>query len=242
MPSEDNILSQVRRRVPFHFAEDSEAIEAEERVLDEQEQEEVIDKLSRENELTILRTTRAALCLVTLSLLLHLYFITSQDSPLLAILPPTAHAPPLPFATALSLFNFFSHFILLLRLQPRYAVPPSLLRYLRLQPFHTANPRTHVSPSPSPSHHPRLATPPSPTPSLRLALASPLAISPLHLPLLTFLPPLASLFTARAWQTTAWWAIAPAVTLVVHFVEDLVRSSDDGLAQLGSLRYRAPGA
>ncbi|KAJ7069723.1 hypothetical protein C8F01DRAFT_1113738 [Mycena amicta] len=53
--------------------------------------------------------------------------------------------------------------------------------------------------------------------------------------------PTLSLFLARAWQTTVWGLLTALVTGLVHSVHSTLREGDEALAELESLKYKAPG-
>ncbi|KAI5896730.1 uncharacterized protein SCHCODRAFT_02615666 [Schizophyllum commune H4-8] len=236
---ESPIINELRRRLPLQFVENFriDAEEEDQRVLDEQEQEETINKIAADNEPRLKSAILGAHILVTLSLLLHLYYLfrTSKESPLLSIFPSDAPAPPLPFSTLLALFNVFSHIILLLRLRPRSFYKPPLRGWLRLDesPYAPVPPASRAfipgTHPPVPFVWPRLATPTTP-------------FSPMNFPAITFYIAVTSLLLWRAWQTTVWWAIAPTVYFIMSSVEEMVRRSDESIESLRLLRYRAPGA
>ncbi|KAL1664238.1 hypothetical protein GGF50DRAFT_115283 [Schizophyllum commune] len=239
LEQESPIVNELRRRLPLQFVQNLriDPEEEDQRVLDEQEQEETINQIAAYNEPRLNRAILGAHILVTLSLLLHIYYLfrSSKESPLLIVFPSDAPAPPLPFSTFLALFNVFSHILCLLRLRPRSFYKPPLRDWLVLD----KSPNAPVPPAtrafipgtypPVPFVWPRLSTPTTPS-------------SPLRLPALTFYIAVVSLLLWRAWQTTLWWAIAPTVYFISSLVEEMVRRSDESIESLRLLRYRAPGA
>ncbi|KAJ6477398.1 hypothetical protein C8R47DRAFT_1140377 [Mycena vitilis] len=53
--------------------------------------------------------------------------------------------------------------------------------------------------------------------------------------------PSLSLFLARSWQATAWAAIPALVVALIHSVHSTLKEGDEALAELETLKYRAPG-
>ncbi|KAH0832115.1 hypothetical protein J3R83DRAFT_13024 [Lanmaoa asiatica] len=52
--------------------------------------------------------------------------------------------------------------------------------------------------------------------------------------------PLLSVYSGRAWQTTAWWCIPALLTYVVYAVHGWIRKADEDVSELEKLKYRAP--
>ncbi|KAJ6613296.1 hypothetical protein B0H10DRAFT_2222340 [Mycena sp. CBHHK59/15] len=72
----------------------------------------------------------------------------------------------------------------------------------------------------------------------------PRAPTPLSYPLayaLAAVAPTLTVFLSRSWQATAWAALPAAVLAVAHTVHASIAAADKTLAELESLKYRAPG-
>lgn len=54
--------------------------------------------------------------------------------------------------------------------------------------------------------------------------------------------PVVTIYTGKAWQTTAWWCISAIMTSVVYIVHMWIQKTDKDVTELEDLRYRAPGA
>ncbi|KAI0754993.1 hypothetical protein C8Q80DRAFT_1142322 [Daedaleopsis nitida] len=130
----------VRQRVPFRFSEDG---EDDGRILDEQEQEEVIGRLRKENEDSNAAYHIALQIVIGLSFIIHVLFLFSGSklSPLANVLPGPPPTAAVPFATALTLLQLLIHLNLSL-----YSLPPKH-RYRHLVP-HAALPRSLELPLP----------------------------------------------------------------------------------------------
>ncbi|KAJ7505277.1 hypothetical protein B0H11DRAFT_1904663 [Mycena galericulata] len=53
--------------------------------------------------------------------------------------------------------------------------------------------------------------------------------------------PTLSLFLARSWQATLWAAVPALVVALTHSVHSTLQEGDEALAELETLKYRAPG-
>ncbi|KAA1469861.1 hypothetical protein DENSPDRAFT_835533 [Dentipellis sp. KUC8613] len=123
-------MSSLRQRIPFNFNANADETE-DTRILDEEEQDNLINHLRAQNEESnalYLRILRAAL---GLSCFLHFVFLASptKDSPLTVFLP-TYVSGPLPFAIFFALLHIAVHFNLLLISWPNR---PLILR--NVEPF-----------------------------------------------------------------------------------------------------------
>ncbi|TBU28630.1 hypothetical protein BD311DRAFT_722194 [Dichomitus squalens] len=107
----------VRQRVPFRFSEDD---DLDGHVLDEQEQEEVLDRLRKQNQNSNAVYYTGLQFVVSLSLLIHAVFTFSSTkiSPL-APLFPDSPSKPVPFTNALLLLQYMVHGNLILYCLPR---------------------------------------------------------------------------------------------------------------------------
>ncbi|KAM5533471.1 hypothetical protein V8D89_012909 [Ganoderma adspersum] len=133
------MTTAIRQRVPFRFSEDG---DSDGRVLDEQEQEEVIDRLRKQNEDSNTVYYTGLQVVIGLSLLIHSVFALSSTrlSPL-APLFPNLPSEPVPFANALLLLQFLVHANLVV-----YCLPPK--HHLRLKISNTRLPRSWSLPLP----------------------------------------------------------------------------------------------
>ncbi|KAH7922954.1 hypothetical protein BV22DRAFT_1016295 [Leucogyrophana mollusca] len=104
-------MNSLRQRIPFKYPSDSSSTE-EPLVLDEQEQDELIDKLRTRNS-TSDRQHRLGLQLtIALSCILHLvYLFSDQDSPLFAMFPagPSGKGSPLPLSRLVTMVDVLFH-------------------------------------------------------------------------------------------------------------------------------------
>ncbi|KAJ7459884.1 hypothetical protein FB451DRAFT_1563576 [Mycena latifolia] len=83
--------------------------------------------------------------------------------------------------------------------------------------------------------HANLALHLHPRPQLRAPLAYPLMYA------LAAVAPTLALFLARSWQTTVWAAVPGLVVALMHSVHATLQEGNEALAELESLKYRAPG-
>ncbi|KAF5315495.1 hypothetical protein D9619_007175 [Psilocybe cf. subviscida] len=60
--------------------------------------------------------------------------------------------------------------------------------------------------------------------------------------LLCAVAPTLSLFLNKPWQTTVWWCSTPLVVAMVQTVLDSVQQNIQGIADLETMKYSAPGA
>ncbi|CAA7261588.1 unnamed protein product [Cyclocybe aegerita] len=76
-----------------------------------------------------------------------------------------------------------------------------------------------------------------------LQLADP--ISPLSyqiLYLLSAVAPTLSIYLGKPWQTSVWWCTTLAMVFVVHAVMDTIEQSNENIADLETMKYKAAGA
>ncbi|KAG9097090.1 hypothetical protein FRC06_007977 [Ceratobasidium sp. 370] len=105
------MTSTVRQRKAFAFSEDGEIIEDESRVLDEQEQEEIIDELRQAAKRSNDNMTMAITGMLVLGIVSQLYFLStmlrgSQLTPLSPLLDTILEPRPLiPFASILTILH-----------------------------------------------------------------------------------------------------------------------------------------
>ncbi|KAJ6559156.1 hypothetical protein DFH09DRAFT_1162073 [Mycena vulgaris] len=124
---------------------------------------------------------------------------------------------------AVLVFSAVLHLIYLLNpaLFPHPPLPcPALFTFLAL--FLHANLALRFHPHP----HPFLAP---------LPLSYPLSYA------LAAVAPTLALFLAHSWPATAWAAAPALVVALAHSVHGTLREGDEALAELESLKYRAPG-
>ncbi|KAJ7672795.1 hypothetical protein B0H17DRAFT_1084002 [Mycena rosella] len=135
----------------------------------------------------------------------------------------------------------------------------ALLQIVYLLSPSKASPLLALVPASAPASAAPDADPPLPTAFALLALAlhanlalhlhrahfsSSPALTPLSYPLcyaLAAVAPTLALFLARAWQATVWAAVPALVVGLVHSVHSTLQEGDEALAELESLKYRAPG-
>ncbi|TFY70657.1 hypothetical protein EVG20_g2343 [Dentipellis fragilis] len=136
-------MSSLRQRIPFSSSADEDETE-DTRILDEEEQDDLINGLRVQNEesnalyLRILRIT------LGLSCLLHLVFLASptKDSPL-TIFWPTHASQPLPLTAFFALLHVAVHFNLLLISWPNR---PLILRNIKPLQYILMYPASAVAP------------------------------------------------------------------------------------------------
>ncbi|TFK40807.1 hypothetical protein BDQ12DRAFT_734000 [Crucibulum laeve] len=104
-------MDTIRRRVPFKFSEEKEEKETE--VLDEQEQDELIEKLRRENEISNRQYLVLIRVVLALSALLQFVFLfsPSKSSPLFSLFPAASVGEDLsmPLPTLFIMLSLFVH-------------------------------------------------------------------------------------------------------------------------------------
>lgn len=54
--------------------------------------------------------------------------------------------------------------------------------------------------------------------------------------------PIVTVYTGKAWQTTAWWCISAVMTCAIYVVHGWIQKADKDVTELENLQYRAPGA
>ncbi|KAI0354992.1 hypothetical protein OH77DRAFT_1404123 [Trametes cingulata] len=98
----------IRQRVPFRYSEDG---EQEGHVLNEQEQEEVIERLRQESAGSNAAYLVGLQAVIGLSFLLHLLYIarSPHHSPLAVLFPDAQTGRPLPLSTVLALLQLAIH-------------------------------------------------------------------------------------------------------------------------------------
>ncbi|KAI0776572.1 hypothetical protein BD413DRAFT_223949 [Trametes elegans] len=147
-------MNAVRQRVPFRFSEDE---EQDNHVLDEQEQEEVIDRLRRESASSNAIYLIGLQAIIGLSVLLHaIYTLKSPKySPLAILFPDSPVGAPLPLGTPLALLQVLIHINLSLNVLPpthpiRQAMRSSALPPSFRPPFPLPHPATLLAPTLAP--------------------------------------------------------------------------------------------
>ncbi|OCH91221.1 hypothetical protein OBBRIDRAFT_729148 [Obba rivulosa] len=149
----------LRQRIPFRFAENEEA--EDDRVLDEQEQEELIDRLRSQDAtanqlyLQLLRVPLALSCA------LHIIFLFKdpKESPLYALFPAQTPIPSIPRSPLFALLNVLLQLNLVLHTFPPQH--PLFLYISRLEPPFSL---------PLPFSHPVALVTPAVAPTLSLLL------------------------------------------------------------------------
>jgi hypothetical protein len=79
----------------------------------------------------------------------------------------------------------------------------------------------------------------------KVRLSIPETLTPLSYRLLYLLcavAPTLSLFLNKPWQTTVWWCSTLLVVTMVQTVLDSVQQNIQGIADLETMKYSAPGA
>ncbi|KZP33688.1 hypothetical protein FIBSPDRAFT_313104 [Athelia psychrophila] len=112
----------IRKRTTFKFASESEDAEDEQHILDEQEQDELIEKLklqSRTQDKVYLYVIQAV---IALSGFLHVIYLKSHTNPLLALFPISQADTPLR-PTSLTILAIFIHLNLSLLTYPNHLSP-----------------------------------------------------------------------------------------------------------------------
>ncbi|PPQ65385.1 hypothetical protein CVT26_000010 [Gymnopilus dilepis] len=99
-------MDTLRRRIPFKLGHEDDG-SPENEVLDEQQQDEVIDRLRKENEVANHRYSMAMKLVVGLSCILHITALTYN--PLLTIYPSPSEAPSIPLPIAFVLLALYIH-------------------------------------------------------------------------------------------------------------------------------------
>ncbi|KIM43219.1 hypothetical protein M413DRAFT_26388 [Hebeloma cylindrosporum] len=99
-------MDTLRRRIPFKLEGDSEEI-YDNVVLDEQQQEEIIDRLRKENDVVNWRYSIALKIVVALSFISQLVSFT--NNPLLAIYPIRGPEPSIPLPGVFTILSLFIH-------------------------------------------------------------------------------------------------------------------------------------
>ncbi|KAH9480407.1 hypothetical protein JR316_0007005 [Psilocybe cubensis] len=190
-------MDTLRRRIPFKLSEDDDT-GLENDILDEQEQEELIDELRRENENVNHAYSIALKVLVGLSCILHV--TTINHNPLFSIFPIQGNEVSIPLPAIFTILALYIHFNLVLL-------------------FFSNEIR------------------------IRFNLSGP--IDPLSFQLLYSLSavaPTLCLFLQKPWQITAWWCETGLIVFIVHTVMDAIQQSNQGIAELETMKYTAPGA
>ncbi|KAF5382561.1 hypothetical protein D9615_002868 [Tricholomella constricta] len=148
-------METVRKRNPFRDSDVGDSVEDEKRILDEQEQEALIQKLKETNKSSTKRSLTVLQAILVLSFALQIF--SSFKNPLLAIIPPETHdvTEDIPLPIAFTFLNLILHLNLALvafrdEIRVRYnvsdefmhplpyqlsyaiaAVPPTLAMFLR---------------------------------------------------------------------------------------------------------------
>ncbi|OBZ71542.1 hypothetical protein A0H81_08427 [Grifola frondosa] len=147
----------LRQRIPFRYFD---AEEETERVLDEQEQEELIQDLRRQSDSSNNLYVTLLHVLLALSGIVHLIYLYSptKESPFSALLGSHSPAPPIPLASAFDVLHMLLHLHLHLHL---------------LHPEHPIRRMLSSAPNipfPLPLTHPLILTAPALAPVLSLLL------------------------------------------------------------------------
>ncbi|KAI0076348.1 hypothetical protein K474DRAFT_1684890 [Panus rudis PR-1116 ss-1] len=126
----------IRQRIPFKFSED--ATGEEDRILDEQEQEELIQKLKSESESRTTQYTLTIHVLLGLCYILQIIYLfkSSKESPILALFPnDIAVNEHLPAPNLWTLTNLFTLLNLTIHLLPQSHPVRQSLRQLHSSPY-----------------------------------------------------------------------------------------------------------
>ncbi|EED82316.1 predicted protein [Postia placenta Mad-698-R] len=189
----------LRQRVPFKFSDDG---TEDDHILDEQEQEELIEKLRQQSDAATRQYTALVQIVIALSCLLHIIYLIKRDkeSPLYALLSYDSPSEAIPLSTLFATMHILLHLNLGLLLLPsahsaiRFlsSLPPSLGRFTPL-------------PVPVP-HAITLITP---------ALA-----------------PVLALLLMREWPEIVWWSITGGLTWFVYNVRRWVIENEEEIREL----------
>ncbi|TFY83376.1 hypothetical protein EWM64_g640 [Hericium alpestre] len=129
-------MTSLRQRIPFNFSNDSDGEDT--HILDEQEQEELIQRLRAQNYDSNELYLRILSIAVALSCFLHLIYLANPDkgSPLAVLLTPRIPAAPLPLANAFALLHAAIHLNLMMMSYPGRPVSNDIqpLPYLVVYP------------------------------------------------------------------------------------------------------------
>ncbi|KAF8903136.1 hypothetical protein CPB84DRAFT_1774955 [Gymnopilus junonius] len=60
--------------------------------------------------------------------------------------------------------------------------------------------------------------------------------------LLSAVAPVLCLFLYKPWQTLLWWCLTPLVIFIAQTVTDAIQQNNQGISDLETLKYTAPGA
>ncbi|KAI0648034.1 hypothetical protein C8Q79DRAFT_548549 [Trametes meyenii] len=204
-------MTAVRQRIPFRFSEDE---GSEGHILDEQEQEEVIERLREQSAGSNTVYLIGLQGVIGLSILLShfLYILRSpKQSPLVALFPDTPSSEPVPLATPLTLLQVLIHCNLSLYVLSLFPPGHPLRQALRGSAF------------------PAWVRLPIPI-SQPAALFIP-AVAPVY-----------ALVLGRSWPDVLWWATSGIITAVVVAALKWMKDEEQEIATLEKLRYTARGA
>ncbi|KAK1231328.1 hypothetical protein PQX77_005558 [Marasmius sp. AFHP31] len=209
----------MRRRVPFKFASAAED-ESENVVLDEQEQDELIQKLRDENNQSNKWYEFGAVGILSLSGLLHLIYLINPSNDPLSFTKSNGDSrtdPGVPLPRLFTLLNLFLHLNLFLLLNPR-----SLPFLVPLQQT-----RLHFLTHQHASHFP-------------FPLSLPLSF--VHTYTLALVVPAICVFIRTTYTTIFWWCETAVVGFVIQAVQEAILKGDEGIEGLVGMKYHAPGA
>ncbi|KAI0670767.1 hypothetical protein C8Q78DRAFT_1069514 [Trametes maxima] len=203
-------MTAVRQRIPFRFTEDE---GPEGHILDEQEQEEVIERLRKQSTGSNTVYLIGLQGVIGLSLLLHFLYISRspKQSPLAALFPDTPASSPVPLATPLALLQVFIHFNLSLNVLGMFPLD---------HPLRQA-PRSGVFP---------------PWTRLPISVSHPVTLS------IPAAAPIYALFLGQSWPDVLWWATSGIITAVVVVALKWMKDEEEEITTLEKLRYTARGA
>ncbi|KDR82804.1 hypothetical protein GALMADRAFT_134357 [Galerina marginata CBS 339.88] len=192
-------MDTLRRRIPFKVGEDDDA-NTDGEVLDDQQQEELIEVLRKENEIVNQRYSTALKVVVGLSCMLQL--ITFNQNPLLTVFPIQGTESSIPLPAIFTLLAVYIHANLIIM----FFANEFRVRFQ----FQFSN------------------------------LVGPLSYQFLYL--LSAVAPTLCLFLQKPWQAILWWCTTPLMVFIVHAVMDAIQQSNQGIADLETMKYKAPGA
>ncbi|EIW81068.1 hypothetical protein CONPUDRAFT_82141 [Coniophora puteana RWD-64-598 SS2] len=108
-------VNAVRQRIPYKFAAEPE----DEHILDEQEQEQLVERFRRQNNASNQRHLIGLQIVVTLSCLLHvIYAFSDLTSPLENLFPSTIPDSPLPLSRPLAMISVICHVNIIMDMVP----------------------------------------------------------------------------------------------------------------------------
>jgi len=205
-------METLRRRIPFQTSEEG---QEDDRILDEEEQEQVLEALHKENDLRTQQYYTFLQICIAITLFLQLLFLFSQRTPL-HILHPNLKtpAPPLiPLSTLFTMLNIVALLNSALYL-PEDMVLPHAINQIKSRVFSEA----------------------------QEALSTSLPFPLMWGVLLSSLAPAISILGVKDVPQILWWAFPALVVGIAGLVISWIRDTKAELMSLEKLKYEAKGA